>query len=187
MRSPSNADGLTIACSKLAERQTTHSGRSRRTRQIGNRSAARTERNRNCVDNDGTNGAAVGSDAEVTERITVTSTADEPKTIYWHRDLPPIDAERLADHVLEANSARVPGTIAHRDELWDRCYEQLMAETKRRFGQEMKRLGGDCVHVLTESIVPRHDEIAGEAWLHGQFTYTLYRAHQKERSGTSRQ
>jgi hypothetical protein len=76
---------------------------------------------------------------------------------------------------VEANSHRVPGTIAHRDELWDRCYEELMAEANRRFRQEAKRLDGHYVHVLTESITPKHDDVAGEAWLHGQFTYVLYR------------
>jgi hypothetical protein len=38
--------------------------------------------------------------------------------VYWHRELPPIDAEIIAEHVVEANSSRVLGTLAHRDELW---------------------------------------------------------------------
>ena len=97
------------------------------------------------------------------------ATTNDPKVIYWHRELPPLGAEPIAEHVLEANSRRIPGTIAHRDELWDLCHEQLMAEARRRLLQEMKRLDGDYVHVLTESITPRHDDVAGEAWLHGQF------------------
>ncbi len=44
------------------------------------------------------------------------------KVVYWHRDLPPLDAEVIGEHTLEAASSRVPGTLAHRDELWDRCY-----------------------------------------------------------------
>ena len=40
-----------------------------------------------------------------------------PKTIYWHRDLPPLDAEPLGEHTIEATSSRGPATIAHRDEL----------------------------------------------------------------------
>jgi hypothetical protein len=30
-------------------------------------------------------------------------------------------------------------------------------------------------HVIDESIDRRRDEVTGEAWLHGLFTYTLYR------------
>ena len=50
-----------------------------------------------------------------------------------------------------------------------------MAETTHRLEQEIARLGGDYAHVLSESIEPRHDETTGEAWLHGAFTYTLFR------------
>jgi hypothetical protein len=42
----------------------------------------------------------------------------QPKAIYWHRELPPADAEAIGEHTLDANSHRVPDTIAHRDELW---------------------------------------------------------------------
>ena len=70
--------------------------------------------------------------------------------VYWHRDLPPVSGEIIADHVVEAQSGRVPGTLAHRDELWDRCYDQLMAAAQAR-------------------IEPT------EAWLHGRFSYVLYR------------
>lgn len=98
------------------------------------------------------------------------------QTICWHRDLPPLNAEILGEHTLEATSGRVPGTLAHRSELWDRCYEELMRQTNARLEQEMARMGGQYAHVLTESIEPRHDEISGEAWLQGRFTYMLYRA-----------
>ena len=40
------------------------------------------------------------------------------KCIYWHRELPPFDAEMMGKHVLEATSRRVQGSLAHRDELW---------------------------------------------------------------------
>jgi hypothetical protein len=30
------------------------------------------------------------------------------KTIYRHRDLPPLNAEAIGEHVIEATSARVP-------------------------------------------------------------------------------
>jgi hypothetical protein len=51
----------------------------------------------------------------------------------------------------------------------------LVASAERRLLQEAARLGGDYAHVHHEAIVPKHDEVAGEAWLHGRFTYMLYR------------
>jgi len=99
----------------------------------------------------------------------------EPKIIYWHRDLPPLDAEPMGEHTLEATSGRVPGTIAHRDELWTRCEDDLMSQTRHRLAEEMIRLGGRCVHIHEESIETRHDDATREAWLHGRFSYTLYR------------
>jgi hypothetical protein len=62
--------------------------------------------------------------------------------VYWHRELPPCDAEPMGEHVVEATRARVASMLAHRDELWDRS---------------------------------RHDDVAGESWLHGTFTHMLYR------------
>jgi hypothetical protein len=106
----------------------------------------------------------------------VNSTTDsEPGIVYWHRDLPSIEAEPLAEHTVEANSGRVAGTLAHRDELWDRCYRELMANAETRLVQEIARLGGHYAHVHDESITPKHDDPAGEAWRHGCFTYMLYR------------
>ena len=98
-----------------------------------------------------------------------------PKTIYWRRDLPPLDAQLMEEHVVEASSTRVPDTIAHRDELWNRCESELMEDARERLQEEIARLGGRFAHVLDESIEPRHDARTGEAWLHGRFTYTLYR------------
>jgi hypothetical protein len=97
------------------------------------------------------------------------------KIVYWHRDLPPLDAELVAEHTLEANSDRVPGTIAHRDELWGKCYRELMATAEMRLVEEVGRLGGDFAHVHDEAIDPKHDDAAGQAWLHGRFSYMLYR------------
>jgi hypothetical protein len=99
---------------------------------------------------------------------------DSTTTVFWHRDLPPIEADALGEHTLEAVSVHVPGTLSHRDEVWDRCYSDLMAEAGRRLEQEMTRLGGRCVHVLRESIDSRRDDVRGEAWLHGRFDYVLY-------------
>jgi len=100
---------------------------------------------------------------------------DSTKAVFWHRDLPPLDAEVIGEHTLEAVSGRVPGTLSHRDEIWDRCYEELMANTEKRLRQEIERLSGRYAHILHESIDSRHDDRVNEAWLHGEFTYVLYR------------
>ena len=106
----------------------------------------------------------------------MTHTNEEPsKVVYWHRELPPLSAELVDNHTIEANSGRVAGAIAHRDELWDRCYVELMANAEERLRQEVARLGGDYAHVHDETITPKHDDAAGEAWLHGIFGYMLYR------------
>jgi len=96
-------------------------------------------------------------------------------TIYWHRELPPASAQAIGEHTVEANSARVPGTLAHRDELWERVHQELMAQAHDRLEQEIVRLGGDYAHVFGEAIEPRHDDAKGEVWMHGRFTYMLYR------------
>ena len=98
----------------------------------------------------------------------------EEKRIYWHRELPPFDAQAMGEHIVEANSERVPGTLAHRDELWERCYDDLMAKAEGRLLQEIARLGGAYAHVLAESVEARRDPATNEAWLHGRFTYMLY-------------
>lgn len=99
--------------------------------------------------------------------------------VFWHRELPPIDAELIAEHTVEANSSRVPGTLAHRDELWHRCYQELMDVAGTRISDEVARLGGDYAHVHGESLGAKQDDVAGEAWLHGTFTYNLYRRSEK--------
>jgi hypothetical protein len=101
--------------------------------------------------------------------------ASAPADIYWHRDLPPLDAVAMGEHTVEANSARVPGTIAHRDELWDACQRELAADAAARMRQEIARLGGRYAHVLDERIEVKHDAATDEAWLHGRYTYMLYR------------
>jgi hypothetical protein len=100
---------------------------------------------------------------------------EQAKTIYWHRELPPLDAERLGEHTLEVNSTRVPDTIAHRDELWNQCKDDLMRRTGERLTEEMSRLDGRYARVLNESITTKRDAASGEAWLHGRFTCVLYR------------
>jgi hypothetical protein len=98
-----------------------------------------------------------------------------PAIVFWHRELPPLDAEVVGEHTLEAASDRIEGTIAHRDEMWDRCYASLMARTRERLEQEVVRLGGHYAHVLDEAVDSRRDDARGEAWLRGRFRYVLYR------------
>ena len=106
---------------------------------------------------------------------------DDTKTVFWHRQLAPLEAELVAEHTVEANSSRVPGTLAHRDELWAGCYRELMANAEHRLVQELTRLGGDYAHVHDETIEPKRDDAAGEAWLHGRFSYMLYRCSPKSK------
>ena len=105
----------------------------------------------------------------------VANAASTRRVIYWHRELPPYDAEPIGEHVIEAASRRVPGTLVHRDELWNQCYEDVMHRVQTRLEQEVARLQGNYAHVLAESVDSVHDDVAGEAWLHGRFTYMLYR------------
>lgn len=108
-------------------------------------------------------------------REKVETKATGGKIIYWHRELPPLSAEPMGEHIIEATSRRVPVTVAHRDELWRQCYEDLMDRVRARLQQEIARLGGNFAHVLNESIETKHDDVTGETWLHGRFAYMLYR------------
>jgi hypothetical protein len=94
--------------------------------------------------------------------------------VFWHRQLPPLSAEPLAEHTIEAVSRRVPSAIARDDEEWARCYSDLMDQAEVRLDQEIARLGGHYAHVRHELITARHDQVAGEAWLYGRFDYLLY-------------
>jgi hypothetical protein len=108
-------------------------------------------------------------------RANVDRDVTDGRIIYWHRELPPPEAEAIGEHSVEAASKRVPGTLAHRDELWSQCYEDLMSQARIRLKQEVRRLGGNYAHVLHESVDSKHEALTGEAWLHGRFTYMLYR------------
>jgi len=101
--------------------------------------------------------------------------APTAKTIYWHRDLPPIEALAMGEHTVEASSPRIPGTIDRRDALWDECQRGLTAEVELRLTQEVARLGGRWAHVLNERIDTKRDVVTNETWLHGRYTYVLYR------------
>lgn len=96
-------------------------------------------------------------------------------SVYWHRELPPLDAEPLGEHTVEAASLRVPHTLSHADELWNRCYEDLMLQARNRLEQEIARLGGNYAHVLNEHVESKYDGATGKGWLSGRFRYVLYR------------
>jgi hypothetical protein len=103
-----------------------------------------------------------------------TNQTDPTRIVYWHRELPPLDAEVLGEHTVEAVSEPVAGIIAHRDDLWNLCYEQLMAHAKERIEQEVARLGGRYAHVQEEHVVPKRDELTNQTWLTGRFSYVLF-------------
>lgn len=105
----------------------------------------------------------------------MTTTADRAPRVFWHRQLPPLTAELMAEHTVEADSGHVAGAFVHDNELWGRSYADLMARAEARVIQEIARLGGDFAHIHDEAIVPKHNAARGESWLHGRFTYTLYR------------
>ena len=96
-------------------------------------------------------------------------------SVYWHRELPPLDAQSIGEDEVEADSVRVPDTIAGREALWTRCEDDLMTKARQRLVSEVDRLRGRCAHVVAESIQARHDAATGEAWLRGRFTYVWYR------------
>ena len=102
-------------------------------------------------------------------------TQDAGKIVYWHRELPPLEGEILHEHVLEATSDRVSGSIERDGELWDRCHAVLLQHATDRLAQEVARLGGHYAHVLDEHIDSRSDDMTNESWLRGRFDYVLYR------------
>jgi len=113
--------------------------------------------------------------AGVIGNVKAAPSARTEQVIYWHRELPPLEAEAMGEHTVEASSRRVPGMLAHRDELWNNCYEDLMQRLRIRLVQEVTRLGGDYAHVRKESVDSKHSERPRENWLHGRLTYMLYR------------
>jgi hypothetical protein len=102
-------------------------------------------------------------------------TRDDIEQIYWHRNLPPADAELVGEHVLEATSDHVQGVLDHHGDEWAACYENLMEHAQHRLVDEIQRLGGSGAHVFRETIEERRNDALGEAWLYGRFTYILFK------------
>ena len=64
------------------------------------------------------------------DRATSTSgQRDRPLFVCWHCELPPFEAKPMGEHIIEATSRRVPDTLADRDELWNRCQDELIVTT----------------------------------------------------------
>jgi hypothetical protein len=101
--------------------------------------------------------------------------AETPRVVYWFRDLPPLDGEPAGEDQVEAVSSRVHGRLAHADDMWDRCREEVLAGATARIEQEVRRLGAKYAHVTDETLDPRRDEALNEAWMHGRFTFVVYR------------
>jgi hypothetical protein len=95
--------------------------------------------------------------------------------VYFHWELPPLEAEVIGVHRVEATSARCKQSFGRGDKLWTERYEDLIANARHRLGEEVTRLGGDCARVYEEVIDTRRDDATGEAWLHGRFDFVLYR------------
>jgi hypothetical protein len=66
---------------------------------------------------------------------------------FWLRDLPPASAQVIAEHTAEGTSRRATGTRADRDDLSDRCYQELMANAETRLIQDVARLDGQYARV----------------------------------------
>jgi hypothetical protein len=122
----------------------------------------------------GNNPQAPSTADQNVESLTGTQASDR-KVVYWHRELPPIDAEPLGEYVVEADSVRVAGRLDRGSELWDRCYRDLMAQFERRLRQEARRLGGHYAHVLEETVSSRRDDRTQQYWLRGRVRYLLLR------------
>jgi len=97
------------------------------------------------------------------------------KIVYWHRELPPLDAEPLGEHTVEADSMHVAGGFARDSALWDRCSGDLRAQVEHRLEQEVHRLRGHYAHVLEETISSRRNDRSGEVWLRSRIKYLLMR------------
>jgi len=104
----------------------------------------------------------------------IATTATAPKIVYWHLELPPLSADFCGGDTIEARSGRVPGSLAHRDAAWDRCYTDLIEHARVTIEQEVARRGAQYAHVKDEVIEAKHDDAKGETWLAGRFRYALY-------------
>jgi hypothetical protein len=60
---------------------------------------------------------------------------DRGQIVYWHRELPPVDAEMVSEHQVEAASSRIAGSIARGDAAWDQRTSGIHRANDRRTDQ----------------------------------------------------
>jgi hypothetical protein len=99
------------------------------------------------------------------------------KLVYWRRELPPLGEAILSEQIVEADSRRL-AIGSHHEELWEKGAAELLEEATRRIEQEIHRQGGSCAHIVDEQVEPKVDYSIGKMWLHGRYTYVLYRHEQ---------
>ena len=81
----------------------------------------------------------------------------------------------MNEHTVEATSSRVAGRSSTGTSSGIAATRSSWPTPVSRLAQEIARLGGHYAHVHDESIDTRHDDATGEAWLHGRFSYMLFR------------
>ena len=102
------------------------------------------------------------------------------KLVYWRRELPPLGETPAGESSIEANSR--PLVIGSPpEELWVKGAEELLKAAMQRIEQEVRRQGGSCAHIIDEQIESKADYATDKMWLHGRYTYVLYR-HEAERA-----
>lgn len=107
--------------------------------------------------------------------MTSTGSKEGPKKlVYWRRELPPLGESIGGECMVEADSPPVALDAPH-EHFWQECSAALESAAITRIEQELHRQGGCSAHVLDEQIQPKTDYSAGTTWLHGRYTYVMYR------------
>jgi hypothetical protein len=97
------------------------------------------------------------------------------QVVFWHRDLPPVEAEPIVEDEIEATGPRLPSSPSGRSELWTRSADGLRASAESRIAQEVRRLGGLYAHVNDDHVEEHTDHASGETWLRGRYSFVVYR------------
>ena len=64
------------------------------------------------------------------------ATSEVTKVIYWRRDLPPLEAEQIGDHVVEADSRHVKEDLSERGTLWDQRHDDVIGASRSGCGRK---------------------------------------------------
>lgn len=94
--------------------------------------------------------------------------------IFWYHELPPLSAQVLDTHVLEAQSDPIPWRFADRETLWAESQPSLDAAVRERLTQELDRLGAAYAHVVDEHIEEHTDPATATFELRGRYDYVAY-------------